>query len=884
MSILAHLQSLVSRIFRRSETSGDLDAELSAHIAHRADDLERSGLTRAEAERRARIEFGSREFYKEETYAALGGHFMQTLLQDLRFAWRVLRKSPGFAFAAIVTLALAIGANAVVFGVMDALLLHTIDVPDAKNLYGTEYGADPAFQSYPSYVDLRDRNQSFQDLAAFNMNLGLVLDPGHDPKAANAFATTGNYFTVLDLQPYLGRFYTAADERGPGSAPFVVLTYAYWHARFQDDRNIIGRVVNVNKHPFTVLGVAPPGFGGTLMFVSPDFFIPIVEQETLGGNSLTDRANIAALFETFGHLKPGVTPQQAEADVNRVATELAKAYPKEFEAKHIVIGRTGLTSFSGPVHGFVAALAALATLILLAACANLGGLFAAHASDRAKEVALRLALGSTRSRILRQLMTEALLLALGGGALGVLVGMPLLHRLSTWRPFAGTPLHIPVTMDARIYVVALLLALISGFLFGIVPVRLVMRAHPYEVVKAGSTSVAGRKVSVRDVLLVVQIAICALLVTSSLVAVRGLLRSVNAAYGFQPSNTLLAGVNLASAGYIGKQIPQFDRRMIDAMKEIPGVEAVGLVNNYPPLVYTAAFRENVFTEQTRDLAASNAALQPFRFNVSPEYLKAAGTALLAGRDLTWTDDKIAPVPALANRQFVVRMFGSTNGALGKRFRTSDGKLAQIVGVIEDGKYQALTEDQAPAILLPSMPDQDPQCYLIVRSKRDPEQLQKLMRAKFRALDAGLPVDIQSWNQLLDVVHFPAKVATMALGVLGAMGAILSITGIFGMAAYSVSRRLKEFGIRVALGARRTAVLESALGRAVRLLAIGSAAGLILGLLATRVLASIVYQATPRDPLVLTGVVIAMSLLGLLATWIPAQRALRVDPMILLREE
>jgi ABC-type antimicrobial peptide transport system permease subunit len=314
------------------------------------------------------------------------------------------------------------------------------------------------------------------------------------------------------------------------------------------------------------------------------------------------------------------------------------------------------------------------------------------------------------------------------------------------------------------------------------------------------------------------------------------------------------------------------------------VEAVGLVNNYPPLVYTAAFRENVFTEQTRDLSTSNAALQPFRFDVSPEYLKAAGTALLAGRDLAWTDDKVAPIPALANRLFVLRMFGSTSGALGKRFRTSDGKLAQVVGIVEDGKYQALTEDQAPAILLPSMPNPDPQCYLIVRSKRDPEQLQKLMRAKLRELDAGLSVDIQSWNQLLDVVHFPAKVATMALGVLGAMGAILSITGIFGMAAYSVSRRLKEFGIRVALGARRTAVLESALGRAVRLLAIGSALGLVLGLLATRVLASIVYQATPRDPIVLTGVVIAMSLLGLLATWIPAQRALRVDPMILLREE
>ncbi|MGA8671301.1 MAG: FtsX-like permease family protein, partial [Terracidiphilus sp.] len=711
-----------------------------------------------------------------------------------------------------------------------------------------------------------------------------AIDPGNDPKAAGGFSTTGNYFTVLDVHPFLGRLYTVADEHGPGSAPYLVLSYGYWHSRFQDDRGIIGRVVHVNKHPFTVIGVTPPEFRGTIMFVSPDFFLPLMEQEAIGGNSVTERTNTAALFETFGHLKPGVTREQAEADVNRVAAELAKEYPKEFDAKHMVVGRTGLSGFSDGVHGFVAALMGLAAMILLAACANLGGLFAAHASDRAREVALRLALGSTRKRILRQLLTEALLISLAGGALGVLGGMPLLRKLSTWQPFAGAPIHIPVTMDARIYAVALALALVSGFLFGIVPVRQVMRANPYEVVKAGSMIRVGRKVTARDVLLVAQIAICALLVTASLVAVRGLMRSMNASYGFDPTNVMTAGVNLANAGYTGERIPQFNRRMIDAMTAIPGVEAAGLVNNYPPLVYTAAFREKVFTEQTRDLTASSVALSPFRFNVSPGYLKAAGTTLLAGRDFTWRDDKSAPVPALANRQFALRMFGSMNGATGKHFRIGDGTLVEIVGIIEDGKYLSLTEDREPAILMPSMLYDDPLSYLIVRSRRDPEQMQKLMRAKLRALDAGLPVDIQSWNQLMEVVQFPAKVATMALGVMGAMGAILSIIGIFGMAAYSVSKRMRELGVRVALGAKRSQVLGTALGRAVKLLSLGSAAGLVLGLLATRVLASIVYQATPRDPVVLAGVVLAMALLGLVATWIPAQRALQVDPLVLLREE
>jgi predicted permease len=425
---------------------------------------------------------------------------------------------------------------------------------------------------------------------------------------------------------------------------------------------------------------------------------------------------------------------------------------------------------------------------------------------------------------------------------------------------------------------------VSGFLFGIVPVRQVMRSNPYDVVKAGMMTRVGRRVTARDVLLVAQVAICALLVTASLVAVRGLMRSVHASFGFDPQNTMLIGVNLASAGYGDKQVQAFDRRMIDAMAEIPGVEAVGLVHNYPPLVYTAAFREKVFAEQTRDLTAQHVAIQPFRFNVSPGYLKAAGTHLLAGRDFAWSDDKRSLVPALANRQFAAQFFGSVSGAMGRHFRIGDGTLVEVVGVVEDGKYLSLTEDREPAILMPSILYNDPQSYVVVRSKRDPQQLQMLMRAKMRKLDAGLTTDIESWNQLLEVVQFPAKVATLALGVLGVIGAILSITGIFGMAAYSVSKRMREFGIRVALGAKRSQMLETALGRAVQLLAIGSASGLVLGLLATRVLAAIVYQATPRDPVVLAGVLVAMALLGLTATWIPAQRALSVDPMVLLREE
>ena len=885
MTQLAYVRSVAAKFLRRSQMEDDIKEELRSHMQHRIDDLERSGMDRAEAERRARIEFGSHVRFQEECNEALGGIFLETLKQDARFAVRILRKSPAFTIAAVLTLALAIGANAVVFGVMNGLILRPLMLPQAESLWGTEYGKDSGWQSYPNYVDLRDGNRSFDDLAAFNFAFA-GMDTGNDPSAVTGFATTGNYFDVLRVRPYLGRFFHASDERGPNSAPYIVLSYAYWQRRFQSDRGVVGRVVRLDKHPFTIIGVAPPGFQGTILFVFPDFFMPIVNQpQVKGGFDLKARGDTTGIFEVLGHLKPGVTPAQAVADLDNVGAYLAKTYPKDFGQKSSTLSHvTGLTSFSRPARAFVAALMLLAGLILLAACANLGSLFAAHAADRSREVALRLALGSTRYRILRQLFTEAVLISLAGGAAGLLGSVALLRRLSVWQPFPGAPVHVPVSPDARVYLVALLLALLSAFLFGLVPVRQVLRTDPYEIVKSGSRITGGRRITVRDLLLVVQIAVCAVLVTSSMVALRGLMRSLHGKFGFEPRNTMLVNVNLAMADYNIDSVPAMQKRMIEAMKTIPGVERAGLVNNYPPLVFTAGTKVNVFNNETTDLRQLNVAAMPFRYEISPEYFDAAGTRLLAGRSLSWHDDKNAPAVAVINRDFAEKMFGSVNNALGRYYKLQDGTRVQVVGVAENGKYQTLTEDQQPAMFLPSLQSPSSQAYLVVRSSRDPQQLAAAMQRKIRELDAGLPLDTQTWNSLLTVVLFPSRVATVSLGVLGLMGAMLSITGIFGMAAYSVSKRLTELGIRVALGAQRTEVLHAALGRAFKLLAFGSAGGLVLGILASRVLAVIVYQASPRDPLVLAGAVLLMSLIGLVATWIPAQRALSLDPLTLLREQ
>jgi predicted permease len=428
----------------------------------------------------------------------------------------------------------------------------------------------------------------------------------------------------------------------------------------------------------------------------------------------------------------------------------------------------------------------------------------------------------------------------------------------------------------------LLLTIVSGFLFGAVPVRQVLHTNPYEIVKSGSITKVGRRITVRDLLLGVQIAICAVLLTSSMVAVRGLIRSLHGNFGFDPRNVMLMEAELNMAGYAGDAIPAMQKRMIDAMHTIPGVKAVGVIDD-PPLG-TGAGTTLVFTDQTTDLRPGNAAAAPFIYIISPEYFDTAGTTLHEGRAFTWHDDKNAPRVAVVNWVFARKLFGSEGNAIGGYFKRRNGTRVQVVGVVEDGKYHDLTEDPSPAMFLPILQSPSSDTWLLVRSDRDPQQLAPAMRNTLHDLDAGLPVVIQTWNQAMNIVQFPPRMATISLGVLGGMGAMLSITGIFGMAAYSVSKRLRELGIRMALGAQRKEVLSAALGRAIKLLAFGSAAGLLLGILASRVLASIVYQATPRDPLVLAGVVLAMLLLGLLATWIPAQRALSVDPAILLREE
>src|SRR5580698_507802 len=634
-------------IFRRRRLFDELSEEMRLHLDEHVERLMQQGLSPQEAQRQARIAFGNQAVIEERSREVWQWPTLESIWADVRLALRQLRRSPGFTVAAVLTLALAIGANAVVFGVLNALILRPLNVPRPQSLFTIERGGDKdQATSYPDYLDLRDRNRTFEALTAYIL-VPAGLDTGKNPSQAWGYEVAGNYFQAMDVQPFLGRFFSVADEHGPNSAPYLVLSWAYWHSHFQDDRGIVGRVVQVNRHPFTILGVAPPDFNGTLLFFFPDFWVPMVQQEQIQGFDVLNDRGKRDIFMVLGHLKPGVTQVQAIADLNSVGSYLEKTYPKDDAWMTYLLARPSLAGdMLGPgVRGFMTGMMLLAVLILLAACANLGSLFSARAADRSREVALRLALGSSRRRILRALFTEAILISLCGGVVGLLGSVALLQRLSVWHPIPQFPMHVPVYPDAKVYLVALFLALASGFLFGAVPVRQILRTNPYEVVKAGSTGIiagsTGRRITLRDLLLVAQIAICAVLVTSSLVALRGLARSMHSSFGFVPDHVMLATTDVTMSGYAGDQRPAMQKRMIEALQPIPGVESVGFISQVP--LSGGSSTEDVFTSQATDLTPSKAAANNVAvFSISPDYFRAAGTALITGSNFSWQNSKDAP--------------------------------------------------------------------------------------------------------------------------------------------------------------------------------------------------------------------------------------------------
>jgi predicted permease len=872
-----------TNLFRRSRVDHDIDAELRAHIDLRVDANVAAGMSPGEARRDALLRFGNRTSTKERVTASDTTLSLADLGRDIRYAGRQLRRSPGFALTAIITLALGIGANVVVFGVMNAMILRPLNVAGADRLLelaNARPGDDN--QSYPDFVDFKTRNSAFSDMAAYRLGYAGISSGGNAEKSWE-FEVSANYFDMLGVQPQVGRFFHESDEHGPNSAPYIVLSDAMWRARFNADPRIVGSTVDLNKHPFTIVGVAPKEFHGTEIFFWPEFWMPMVNEAQVEGYSFLAKRGNHGIF-VIGSLKPGVTPRQAEENLSSVARQMTREHPKEDDELTVRLVKPGLLgdTLGGPAQPFLAAIMGLALLVLLAACVNLAGIFAARAADRSRELAIRLSIGSTRWRILRQLLTEAVLVSLAGGALGTLIATMMLGVLSRWQPISEYPIHVTVVADGRTYLIAIVLSVAAGILPGLLPARQVWRTDATDAMKSGTTSARIlRRLTLRDLLLGIQIALCALLLTSSLVALRGMERSLHAPIGFVPQGAMVADTDMQMAGYSDDTAFPVQRRMIAATLQMPGVRGAGTIDSLP--LGGGGSNWSVYREGTTDLRSSNSVMSPHSYGISPGYLKAAGTTMMAGRDFTWDDGPKAPKVAIVNEIFAHKMFGEES-AIGRHFLGGDKTNYQIVGVVENGKYEMLTEDPGPAMFFPLDQDHEANTILIVRSDLPSAELASALNRTLAGIDASLPFTLRPWTDRLSLVLFPPRIATAALGVMGILAAMLAITGVFGMATYTVSKRLRELGIRVALGAHRAQLMKAALGRPLIVLLAGSMAGLVLGVLASRLLAALVYEATPRDPLVLIGAVAAMMLIGLIATWIPARRALAINPAQLLRQE
>jgi predicted permease len=810
---------------------------------------------------------------------------MFELWNDLRIAARRLRHSPGFVLVAVLSLTMAIAASLVVFGVMNAAILRPLNVAGADRLQMLEQKPHGYIsQSYPDYQDLRARNTTFSDMATYRIGEAAVSIQGSAAKKSWMYEVSGSYFDMLGVQPEVGRLFHTSDEHGPNSAPYIVLSDSYWRSHFGGDLRVVGSVVDLNKHPFTVIGVTPAEFHGTELFLWPDFFVPMVNEEQLEGYSFLVKRYNHGLF-VIGEMKPGVTLQQASNDLNTVAAQMAKQYPTEDDQFGIRLVTPGLfgDQVGDAARGFLSGVLVLALLVLIAACVNLASIFAARAADRGRELAIRMAIGSSRWRMLRQVLSEAALLSVFGGAAGTFVAAALLRVLSRWRPIAAFPIHVTVAADARVYAIAVLLAAASCILPAMLTARQIWQIDAMQVMKGSATGVF-RQLTVRDVLLGLQVALCALLVTCALVGLRGMNRQLHAPMGFQPEGVVLAETEMKMASYSDESSFPVQKRMIEEASQIPGVTAVGTIDEIP--LSTGGSSTPVWREGTQDFRVSNSITTAHFFTISPGLLQAAGTRLVAGRDFTWHDDNTTSHVTLVNETFARTVFGNVHTAVGRRF-AEPGRTAtiyEVVGVVEDGKYDSLTEDAQPAMFWPLAQNNENDTTLVVRSNRPPAEITAALQPMLEKLDPSLPVTLQSWPDALALVLFPARVATVALGILGVLAGMLAATGIFGMASYAVARRLREMGIRVALGAQRMQVLRAALGRTVLLLGIGSVAGLVLGALGTRVLASIVYQATVYDPVVLAGAIAAMVLIGTMAAAVPARRAVSVEPAILLRDE
>ena len=831
---------------------------------------------------------------------------VSTLLQDIRYAVRVLAKSPGFTAVAVLTLALGLTVNATVFSVVNDFFLRPLPAKNPEQLVviaqKSRAVSDMAFPfSYPDFLDFRraveggerdspDMPKTFSGLMAYKDEVVNLSRAGAGTERTFVHAASGDYFIVLGVQPFLGRLFLPSEGRQPGADPIVVLTYDAWRSRFASDPHIIGQPVKLNGVSFTVIGVTPPGFVGAAWGTALSGFVPatMLPQLSLAHGWLIGNRGASSVF-MMGRLQPGASLDQAQAAVDVLMARLVANDPKQHapQATAVVLRE----SMSRPTPGIatfvplvVSALMTMALLVLAIAAANVANLLFARAADRQRELAIRGALGASRWQLLRQLLVESVLLALGAALVGMIAALCVIPSLSTIGPGGDFAPGLYTGADWRLFAFAFGIALVTGILAALLPALRATRLDVLPRLKEGAGTMAPARHLLRSTLVVGQVAVSCVVLTVAGLALRSLHNLSNVHLGFQPGNLLLASYDLGLQRYSADQGRRFHAQLLEKLRALPGVRDASLTDSVPFDVGGSLL--GGVTAEGRP-ADDDANFQSVASIVAEyTFLKTTGFRVIEGRDFSIRDDAAAPRVAIIN-QVLARHLWPGESPLGRRL-SCQGDPLEVVGVVGEGRFWSITETARPLLFQPLAQNYRGKATLAVRTMGDPVRLASSVQEAVRGLDPDLPLhDVRTMDQQIarsPLALMPLRMGSLFAGAQGAIALLLAALGIFGLVSFAVTRRTREIGIRMAMGASRVDVIRLVTLQSLRLTSIGLACGLLLSLGLTRVLARVLYGVSPTDVTVFGGVVAVIVAMTVLACWLPARRAAKVDPMVALRCE
>jgi putative ABC transport system permease protein len=885
--MFARVRSLWRALFHRAQFERELDEEMRSHIESRADDLAQSGLPPKEALRRARIEFGCTEGYQDRVRESRHLNWLGDLAQDLRFGLRMVRRSPGFSILATLCLTLGIGANAAVFSWIEGVLLRPYPLVSHQErlvaLSGTSRGAAGYSDvSWPNFLDLQ-RNCTLADSFIAEKITGATLSIGDRSERVIGSVVSANYFDALGVHPILGRGFEPAENFGRNAHPVTVISYQMWQDRFHGDPAIIGKTQLLNGLPHTIVGVAPKGFYGTFVGYAFQFWVPVSMQETFetDGYKLEDRG--AQWIEGFVRLRPGVSLEQAQEQISAVAERLEAEYPETNRGRGFKLFPLWQTPFNnaGALAPTLGIALGVVVFVLLIACANVSNLLLVRSFARRHEMTVRLAVGARRGRLVRQLLTEGLILSAFAAAGGLFVAYWCRNLLVRLIPFRGVPMYLGGELDWRVFALSACIGIVSTLFFALVPAMQSGNIDLAAALKAESTGVVGgrRKAWIRSSLVVVQVSLSFLLLVGGGLVIESL-RAIRAASpGFSTKGVLVTSVNLFGAAYDAQSARNFQDRLMERVQVLPGVVSAAYARITP-----FSYRSYSSSPITVDAYQAPPDQQPAAEydEVGPGYFATMGIPLVSGREFTRADGETAPPVAIVN-EVMVKQYWRGEDPVGKRLKVKD-RWMRVVGVARVSKYSNFLETPQPFFYVPLLQNFSARVGLLVQTSQSPQTMGAELVGEFRALDPNQPVyEVITMREQVNRSTSSQRIAVVLFGVFGALAVLLAAVGLYGVMSYTVSQTARELGLRMVLGARASDVLRLVMSRGLALTAGGIALGAVTALALTRLLGYVLYKVSPRDPWAFASALTVMTMASIAACLVPAWRAARTDPARALRE-